>query len=192
MCYEYEMGVPKDVNEAFFWYQESAKQKFAKGEYSLGTCYAEGICVKQNLEKTTVYYLKAAKQGVPMKSAPFLLKRAEEYLQEPWNTQDHLKAVDIYKTLAALENLAAQVNLAFCLCYQVGVKQDLEEAGALAEKLLVHKEITPEQTGRLKCIVGTCYEKQRPDLARAAYDEAASSGNPFAQEILKHSTSLIE
>src|SRR6185437_8971147 len=47
-CYEYGIGVEKNMNEAFINYQNSAKMNNHNGLYQVGYCYYLGIGVEKD------------------------------------------------------------------------------------------------------------------------------------------------
>ena len=53
----------KDYAEAVKWYREAAEQNHAKGQYSLGLCYAYGIGVAKDYVEAYKWILLAAAQG---------------------------------------------------------------------------------------------------------------------------------
>ena len=62
-CYEYGIGVKKDVNKAFIHYQKSAEMNNPNGIYQVGYCYYLGIGVEIDMHKAFMYYLRSAKAG---------------------------------------------------------------------------------------------------------------------------------
>ena len=47
-----------------YWYTKAANQGYAKAQYALGNCYAEGEGVTKDLSQVVYWYTKAANQGV--------------------------------------------------------------------------------------------------------------------------------
>ena len=52
-----------DVEKAFCWYQKAAEQGYAKAQYNLGVCYANGTGVEKNIQKAVELYQRAVEQG---------------------------------------------------------------------------------------------------------------------------------
>lgn len=61
--YFHGIGVDTDYKEAFYWWQKSAVQGYAKGQCSLAHCYQYGQGVEKNLQKAIYWYYQSAKQG---------------------------------------------------------------------------------------------------------------------------------
>ena len=56
-------GVPKDDQQAVFWYRKAADQGHAKAQYNLGFMYAKGEGVPKDDQQAVSWYRKAADQG---------------------------------------------------------------------------------------------------------------------------------
>lgn len=56
-------GLPSDLREAAFWYEQAAKQDYPKAQYNLGLLYEDGRGVKQNFDQAAYWYDRAAKAG---------------------------------------------------------------------------------------------------------------------------------
>ena len=56
-------GVPSEVDEAFQWFRQGAKQGDCACQYALGVMYANGIGVPEGKLQAAVWYQKAAEQG---------------------------------------------------------------------------------------------------------------------------------
>ena len=61
--YEEGKGVEKDLTKAVEWYQKSAEQGDAEGQWRLGVMYEEGEGVEKDLAKAAEWYQKSAEQG---------------------------------------------------------------------------------------------------------------------------------
>lgn len=56
-------GLPSDMREAAYWYEQAARQGFTKAQYNLGLLYEDGRGVKQDYKQAAYWYDKAAKAG---------------------------------------------------------------------------------------------------------------------------------
>jgi hypothetical protein len=56
-------GLPSDLREAAYWYEQAARQDYPKAQYNLGLLYEDGRGVKQNYGQAAYWYDKAAKAG---------------------------------------------------------------------------------------------------------------------------------
>ena len=65
--YKFGNGVAKDYIEAEKWYNKAAEQNDMKAQFNLGKLYEEGGSgINQNQLMSTLWYLKAAKNGHPL------------------------------------------------------------------------------------------------------------------------------
>ena len=62
-CYEYGIGVEKDLQKAVAFYQEVSDEGVAQGQCALGFCYENGIGVEPSAGRAFELYLQAAEQG---------------------------------------------------------------------------------------------------------------------------------
>src|ERR1700760_4547990 len=62
-CYDFGLGIEKDVHDAFKWYMKAAKQGHMESQYNIGYFFREGEVVKQNLKKAVKWFKQAAEQG---------------------------------------------------------------------------------------------------------------------------------
>ncbi|MEN9425043.1 MAG: hypothetical protein RL122_2426 [Pseudomonadota bacterium] len=56
-------GLPADLREAAYWYEQAAKQNYPKAQYNLGLLYEDGRGVNQNYNQAAYWYDQAAKAG---------------------------------------------------------------------------------------------------------------------------------
>ena len=56
-------GVPQDYVEAAKQYRKAAEKGYAKAQYYIGVCYADGTGVEQSLDYASKWWHLAAKQG---------------------------------------------------------------------------------------------------------------------------------
>ena len=61
--YETGDGVPKDLEQAVYWFRKSAEQGDAFAQFELGMCYQSGDGVPKDLEQAVKWYRKSAEQG---------------------------------------------------------------------------------------------------------------------------------
>lgn len=61
--YEDGLVLPKNFDEAIFWYRSAAQQGYAGAQTNLGVMFAEGKGVARNSEKAIEWFKKAAAQG---------------------------------------------------------------------------------------------------------------------------------
>lgn len=109
-CYEYGIGVNKDIKKALYWYSEACIANSGAGTCALAKCYSEGKGVKQDYELALKYYLEASKldnlpamynvglcyeQGLGVKKS---IKKALEYYQTVYD-KGYKKAYDKIKKL---------------------------------------------------------------------------------------------
>ena len=69
--YNYGVGGPQDVNQAFKWYKKSAEQEHYLAQNILATMFYRGTGVVKDYKQAFNWYKKAAEQGHPY--APFNL-----------------------------------------------------------------------------------------------------------------------
>ncbi len=63
LMYELGMGVKKDLNHAFVWYQKSADQDYAKAQYNLGIFYALAKGIDKDIIQSKHWIRKANENG---------------------------------------------------------------------------------------------------------------------------------
>ena len=56
-------GLPSDLRDAAYWYEQAAKQGYPKAQYNLGLLYEDGRGVTQNYNQAAYWYDKAAGAG---------------------------------------------------------------------------------------------------------------------------------
>ncbi|CAB4415373.1 unnamed protein product [Rhizophagus irregularis] len=144
--YENDLGVQKDLEKAFYWYQRSAengnklahynlisyylngrnideklvKQENDKMQYILGYFYE----IKKDSEKSFYWYLKSAENG--NKFAQYNLGL---YYQNGWGIEkDEIKAFIWYEKSAKQDNSDAQNYLGFLYKNGINIQKDLEKS----------------------------------------------------------------
>ncbi|HBN58647.1 MAG TPA: hypothetical protein DD382_05090 [Gammaproteobacteria bacterium] len=63
LMYELGMGIDKDLDQAFIWYQKSANQAYAKAQYNLGIFYALGKAGEKDIAQSKYWIKKAHDNG---------------------------------------------------------------------------------------------------------------------------------
>ena len=63
LMYEQGLGINKNVEEAFFWYNKSAMQGNSFAQFNLGVCFENGIGTNVDFDKANAWYRKASVQG---------------------------------------------------------------------------------------------------------------------------------
>jgi len=117
-------GAQIDFTQAAAWYEKSAKQGYAQGQYYLGYCYYAGEGVNQDLKAAADWYEKAAQQG----HAKAQLKFGNCFYYGEGVEQDLKKAVDWFNKSAGQDESAAQCMLGLCYYNAYGVEQDYKQA----------------------------------------------------------------
>ncbi len=100
-------GLPSDLREAAYWYEQAARQGYTKAQYNLGLLYEDGRGVKQDYKQAAYWYDKAAKNGFTEAQnnlgVLFILGKGVK--------QDKRKAAQLFKEAASTGNENAQRNL---------------------------------------------------------------------------------
>ena len=64
VCYENgKKGVPRDLEQAVYWWREAAAKGHAEAQFNLGNCYSKGLGVPENPEQAAFWWREAAEQG---------------------------------------------------------------------------------------------------------------------------------
>eukprot|EP00964_Phaeocystis_antarctica_P143601 scaffold109176_cov62-Phaeocystis_antarctica.AAC.3 len=176
LCYEYGVGVAKDLGTAAAWYTKSAEQGCARGQFHLGRRYYLGEGVAQDFGKAVELYTKAAEQGCARGQNNLGLC----YENGKGVAQDLGTAVVCYTKAAEQGYCRAQTNLGICHEEGQGVAQDLGTAVAWYTKAAEQGDAEGQ------CNLGTCYENGKgvaQDLGTAVvcYTKAAGQGDARAQ-----------
>ena len=56
-------GVPKDINQAVYWWRQAAERGHAMSQFNLAECYVCGTGVEKDLHQAAYWYGKAAELG---------------------------------------------------------------------------------------------------------------------------------
>ncbi len=63
LMYDLGLGIDKNLDSAFEWYQKSANQDYAKAQYNLGIFYALAKSVDKDIDKSKYWIRKANENG---------------------------------------------------------------------------------------------------------------------------------
>ena len=128
---QFELGKQlcfKSKTEAVHWWQKSAEQGYAWGQYALGNCYYNGTIVPQDYEVAVSLYSKAAKQGV----AEAQYQLGECYYKGLGISQNYEIAILWYEKSAkypySWAQWMAQCRLGECYYEGKGVNSDYDKA----------------------------------------------------------------
>ena len=61
--YEHGINVAKNKGEAFYWYEQAAKNGYVYAQYRLGEAYLKGDIVAKDTVKAKEWLEKASKSG---------------------------------------------------------------------------------------------------------------------------------
>ena len=123
-CYYFGTGTPKELRKAFEWYEKSAAQNNAKGQFNLGYCYYSGKGTAQNFEKAFVLFQKSSKQGYMR--ATYAL--GECYFYGQGTAQNYSAARECFYRAAQADVADAQRRLGECYEHGYGTIASREEA----------------------------------------------------------------
>ena len=113
-----------DLAQAFYWFNESAKQRYSLAQYSVGKCYYLGKGVEKDYREAVKWYSLAAAQGEY--SACFYLGYC--YSNGYGVTVDYVLSMEWYKKAAEKNSAAALCNIGYLYENGFGVKKDKKEA----------------------------------------------------------------
>ena len=128
--YSNGIGVEKDEEKAFEWYEKSAKQNFAPAQLALAEKYFYGRGVEKDEEKAFEWCEKSAKQNF----APAQFYLAWMYSNGIGVEKDEEKAFEWCEKSAKQNFAFAQKNLAEMYSNGRGVEKDEEKAFKWCEK----------------------------------------------------------
>ena len=63
LMYNRGEGIPRDAQQAIYWYKKAAEQGEAKAQVNLGFMYDNGVGVVKDAQQAVYWYRKAAEQG---------------------------------------------------------------------------------------------------------------------------------
>ena len=196
VMYEDGNGVPKDFEQALYWYTKAAEQGNSDAQYYIGFFYYEGDGVPQDSEKGLYWLTKAAEQGyVEAQKKLGLIYADSNDVPQDWD-----KAI-YYFTKAAEQGDADAQNLVGVLYYKGDVvPKDIDKGmywisraaaqGFEAAKdfitLKVIKEKAEQGDPEAQYDLGVMYyygKRVSKNLRQAVYwtTKAAEQGYPDAQ-----------
>lgn len=119
-CYEYGLGVEKDIYKAFEHYMRAAQSGVAVAEYNVGRMLEEN----KNYEAAAEYYEKSANQN----NIGAQIKLGDCYYYGRGVRRNYSTAAQWYEKAAKQGDKEAQIDLAECYYDGTGVTQDYLEA----------------------------------------------------------------
>src|SRR6266542_6727061 len=78
ICYELGIGIDKDENKAFDYYQKSAENGLVNAKFQLGYCHANGIGTEVNKDKGLELYNEAAGKEDNLAKINYWFQKAAE------------------------------------------------------------------------------------------------------------------
>jgi len=154
VMYEDGRGVPKDEQQAVFWFRKAAEQGDASAQSSLGFRYAQGQGVPKDEQQAIFWSRKAAEQG----DADAQYHLGVMYRNGRGVPKDEQQAVFWYRRAAERGDASAQNNLGLMYAQGQGVPKDEQQAyfwwllasakgnsNAVKNRDRVEKILTPEQ-----------------------------------------------
>lgn len=184
-CYEYGIGVTKDINQALYWYQKAADQGSGAGMNALGSCYLNGKGVPIDYEKAAYWFKKAAENGSAAGEINY--KEAKKRIEDKSKNTANSSVIqnDYQKNIEAAKNGDTQAQLKIGICYQTGngVKQDYSAA------LEWYEKSANQGNADAQTCLGLCYGMGygvSEDFVQAIkwWRKAANQGNAQAQYYL--------
>lgn len=124
VCYQFQIGVGKDLNLASDFYRKAAEQGHPFAQNSLGVCYLNGIGVKPDDKEAVKWFLKAASQGDTFAEANL----GDCYAFGMGVGKDTVAAFSWYLKAAQHGNSQGQVNVGIYLKNGTGTIKNLTEA----------------------------------------------------------------
>lgn len=173
------LGVNRDFDQSFKWYEAAAKQGNAGAFSNLGFMYQHGAGVPQDYNKAVYYYKKAADEQDPEGTNNLGFMYARGYGVH----QDFKKAAELFKIAYEQSNPDAMSNLGWLYQKGKGVPQDYTRALDLYTKAAINNVSAAQYN------LGYMYQygygvKRDLDKARKYYLLAASKGSPSGENTL--------
>ncbi|MFZ6656871.1 tetratricopeptide repeat protein [Undibacterium sp. TJN19] len=174
--YRLGSGVPKNFEEAFYWYQLAAIKGNTVAQLNLAGMYFYGIGIQKNDEQAMRWTRKAAIRGYD--KAQFLM--GQMFSEGTHIKQDLVKAAEWFRKAAMQGNVASQIALAKLSLEGKGVPQSLPNAAEW------YRKAADQGDYQAMSMLGYLYEKgqgvaKKPELAARLYRKAADAGVASAQ-----------
>jgi len=134
-----EYSVMRDFKTAFAWYEKSAQQGDANGQYGLADCYKNGFGTSEDKAKALYWLKKAAEQGHEIARETLSEIEAEERSRqakenvfykgvEHFQKKEYSKAFGLFEQAAQNGFVQAYHNLGIMYFNGYGVAQSEEKA----------------------------------------------------------------
>ncbi|GBB84536.1 hypothetical protein RclHR1_01110021 [Rhizophagus clarus] len=146
-CYENGIGTVKDLDKAFYWYQNATNNNNKTALYYLGRCYELGYGVEKDEGEAFKIYTKLSE-----KSKHGNLRLAIFYYKGIRTKVNKLKAFELCKKTAEINNSMAQYNLGLLYENGEGTEKDLEKA------IYWYNKSAENGNNAAQYNVGRCYE----------------------------------
>lgn len=122
-CYDYGVGVGKDIGNALKWFHKSAEKGMSYSQYMLGMIYGYEV-VPPDWIKAAAWFEKAAEQG----HSDAQLKLGFYYQHGRGVKQDYKKAFQLFEQAAAQAHATAMHNIGDAYENGHGIKKDEKQA----------------------------------------------------------------
>lgn len=129
-------GVSKDLSQAFYWCEKSAKQGHSKAQFYLGGIYLNGFGTLIDKNKAFYWMTKSAKEG--NRSAQYLL--AGMYWKGEGTLKDTNQTFYWYKKSAEQGEPNAQYQLGICFYYGQGTLENKRQSSYWIKKAYENDE----------------------------------------------------
>ncbi len=205
VCYDQEIGVKQDVEQAIKWYKEAAEQGILEAQCDYGIA----CTVKNNFIEAVTWLKKAAERGYAkaqytlgwnysnynnIEEALYWMEEAADqdyilalvalgnaYIQGPSYIQDYETAIMIFDHLASQNNAMAQYIMAICYAQGKGVDANMDTAMEYLNKSAEQEyAVALTELAGVYCS-GTATITQDFHKAMDLYKKAANQGFPLAQ-----------
>lgn len=177
VCYEYELGVKKDLDLAFKYLLEASNNDSLEAKLHLANCYINGKGTPVNEKEAFKWFLETAKGGIQYS------KRTVAYLYEKGigTAKDYDNAFKWYSEAASVNDREAKFEMGNCYINGIVTKYDEQKAIYWYEQAA--------KLGSLKAVtlIGRIYyHSDKPDYEKAVYyfNIAAKSNDSVALNYL--------
>lgn len=125
-----DKNTPKDLQQAFVWYEKAANAGFTRALKQLGYMYYSGVGVTESKTTSAVWYREAAEQGDAYSQYWLGVMSENGYGVK----SDNAEAAKWYRKAAEQGQVKAQMNIGYLYLYGKGVQKDLRIARMWYEK----------------------------------------------------------